>query len=118
MTPEERKELRATIVDAIEHWFGPCHQRLAGRWQGGKMILQPENDSLKPKEVDIEIFFHKIVMMRESLRVLEQKINNHPKLDDEDRVQFQQYITRIYGTMTTFNILFRDEEDRFTGQRE
>ncbi|MCB2155649.1 hypothetical protein KQI84_12250 [bacterium] len=111
------KELRQIFVDALEEWFGPAHQKLGGRWHGGKMILQPENESLKAKELDVEVFFHKIVMMRESLRVLEQKINNHPKLDDEDRLVLQQYITRCYGTMTTFNVLFRDEEDRFAGQR-
>lgn len=113
----DAKELRQIFIQAIEEWFGPAHQKLAGRWHGGKMILQPESESLKPKEIDMEVFFHKIVMMRESLRVLEQKINNHPKLDDEDRVVMQQYITRCYGTMTTFNVLFRDEDDRFIGQR-
>ena len=113
----DRKELRQIVLEAMEEWFGPAHQRLAGRWHGGKMILKPESESLQSKEVDLEVFFHKIVMLRESLRVLEQKINNHPNLDDEDRVQLQQYITRCYGSMTTFNVLFRDEEDRFVGQR-
>ncbi|MDK2970319.1 MAG: hypothetical protein PWP23_74 [Candidatus Sumerlaeota bacterium] len=114
----ERDELRQVVVEALEEWIGPARAKLAGRWHGGKMILQPENESLKPKEIDVEALFHKIVMVRESLRVLEQKINNHPKLDDEDRVVLQQYITRCYGSLTTFNVLFRDEEDRFIGQRE
>lgn len=112
---ENRNEFRQLLVEAIEEWFGPSRARLAGRWHGGRMILQPENESLKGKEIDIEKLFHKIVLVRESLRVLEQRINNHPKLDDEDRVQLQQYITRAYGSLTTFNILFRDEEDRFAG---
>lgn len=113
----EKQELRELIVVALEEWFGPAYAKLGYRWQGGKMIFQPENSSLASKEIDLEVFFHKIVMLRESLRVLEQKINNHPKLNDEDRVQLQQYITRIYGTLTTFNVLFRDEEDRFVGQK-
>lgn len=114
---EDKQELLQLIRVALEDWFGPAHARLTAKWQGGKFILQPGNTSLQSKEVDIEAFFHKIVMLRESLRVLEQKINNHPKLDDEDRVQLQQYITRIYGTLTTFNILFREEDDKFIGQR-
>lgn len=114
----EKDELRKVVLDALESWFGPARAKLAGRWHGGKMILQPENESLKPKEIEVEAFFHKIVMVRESLRVLEQKLNNHPKLDDEDRVVLQQYITRCYGSLTTFNVLFRDEEDRFVGQKE
>ncbi len=114
---ENRNELKQLMIEALEEWFGPRRSKLGGKWHGGKMILQPENDSLKPKEIDVEVFFHKIVMMRESLRVLEQKINNHPKLDDGDRLELQQYITRIYGSMTTFNVLFRDEEDKFSGQK-
>lgn len=114
---ESREELKHLIVEALEEWAGPVHGRMASRWHGGKLVLVPENEELKSKEIDIEAFFHKIVMMRESLRVLEQKINNYPKLDDEDRVTLQQYITRCYGTMTTFNVLFRDEDDRFKGQR-
>jgi hypothetical protein len=88
---------------------------LGGKWMGGKVTFYPSDPSLQEKEVPMNTFFHKIVMVRERLRVLEQNINNHPKLDDEDRINLQQYITRAYGSLTTFNILFAYKEDHFKG---
>ncbi len=88
---------------------------LGEKWTGGKMILQPANPSLQNKEIPIENFFHKIVMLRDRLRVLEQNINSNVKLSDEEKVDIQQYITRIYGSLTTFNILFSDKEHYFVG---
>ena len=90
---------------------------LGKKWEGGTMILQPANPELKPKEIPIETFSHKIVMMRDRLRVLEQNINSHPTLTDEEKVNLQQYITRIYGSMTSFNILFDDKNDYFVGSK-
>lgn len=89
---------------------------LGDRWIGGELILVPRDRSLQEKRVPIETFFHKIVLIRDRLRVLEQQINAHPKLDDEDRVHLQQYITKIYGSLTTFNELFRNKSQTFVGE--
>ena len=90
---------------------------LGEKWQGGTMLLQPANKELQPKEIPIETFFHKIVMLRDRLRVLEQNINSHKGLSDEEKVDFQQYITRVYGSLTTFNILFSEKEHYFVGAK-
>ena len=91
---------------------------LADKWDGGTMILQPDEDGLKGKEVPIDQFFHKIVMTRDRLRVLEAKLNANDKLNDSDKVELQQYITRIYGSLTTFNVLFKYKEDWFVGEKK
>lgn len=90
---------------------------LGDRWTGGTLVLQPKEASQKPKEMPIEAFFHKIVMLRDRLRVMEQQINAHKILSDEDKVNLQQYITRIYGTLTTFNVLFKNKEHWFVGDK-
>jgi hypothetical protein len=90
---------------------------LGDKWKGGTMILQSGDKSIKPKEVPIDVFFHKIVMARDRLRVLEQQINGHKGLSDEDKVNLQQYITRIYGSFTTFNVLFKNKEQWFIGEK-
>lgn len=89
---------------------------LGQKWTGGKMVLYPGDKTLKEKEVPIEIFFHKIVMIRDRVRVMEQRINGS-NLTDEEKVDLEQYITRIYGSLTTFNVLFKNKEDQFVGDR-
>ena len=91
--------------------------QLHERWRGGELILKPGNSDLAPKSVPLDGFFHKIVMVRDRLRVLEQQVNAHKGLLDDEKVDLQQYITRIYGSLTTFNFLFRDKEDWFVGQK-
>ena len=87
------------------------------RWAGGQLILKPGKAGTQDKTIPIEVFFRKITAVREKLRVLEQRINAHPKLSDEDRAQLQDYITRAYGSLTTFNLLFAEPEDRFIGTK-
>lgn len=90
---------------------------IGDKWIGGVMSLQTADKSLKPKEIPIDDFFHKIVMLRDRLRVLEQNINSHRKLTDEEKVNIQQYITRCYGSLTTFNVLFKNKEQWFVGDK-
>ncbi len=89
---------------------------MAGKWDGGDLILRPGKPGLQEKTIPIDAFFHKIVMLRDRLRVMEQKINGNKKLSDGDKVELQQYLTRIYGSLTTFNVLFRYREDHIRGE--
>lgn len=112
------EDVETALTSVLDRFQGLEYAvEIAPKWEGGTMILQPGNTELKPKDIPIENFFHKIVMVRDRLRVLEQHINSHDKLSDADKVQLQQYITRIYGSLTTFNILFAEKEDYFTGEK-
>lgn len=115
---ETASGVETSLLKILRLWSGMEEiVPLGERWEGGTLVLQPADSGLKPKELPIDIFFHKIVMLRDRVRVLEQQINSHKKLSDEDKVNMQQYITRIYGSLTTFNVLFRDREDWFVGEK-
>ena len=111
-------DMEKALTALLRRWSGVTELiPIADKWRGGTIVIHPRNNELKSKEIPTDALFHKIVMIREKLRVLEQKINNHPKLTDDERVEWQQYITRIYGTLTTFNELFADKSDHFVGQK-
>ena len=88
------------------------------RWEGGEMLLKPGKPGMQDKSVPIETFFHKVVMVRNQLRVLEQNINSSASLTDAEKIDMQQYITRCYGSLTTFNVLFADKKDWFIGAKK
>lgn len=114
----EADEIEKAVERVLRKWNGIGEVvPLGDRWSGGMMLLQPADPSQKPKEIPIETFFHKIVMLRDRMRVLEQNINSNEKLSDEDKVNLQQYITRIYGSLTTFNVLFKNKEQQFVGDK-
>lgn len=117
-TDIDTDELEKAVERVLRKWNGIGEVvPLGDRWSGGTLLLQPADPSQKPKEIPIETFFHKIVMLRDRLRVLEQNINSNEKLSDEDKVNLQQYITRIYGSLTTFNVLFKNKEQQFVGEK-
>lgn len=111
-------DVERSLTKILHKWYGLDEVvELGDKWIDGKMILQPADENMQEKEIPIETFFHKIVMVRDRLRVLEQSINSHKKLSSEDKVHLQQYITRVYGSLTTFNVLFKDKEDGFVGEK-
>lgn len=108
------RETAQAVVDALGlEKSDVVVEGIASRWERGRLILEPADTSLQSKEVPLETFFHKIVMIRNNLRVLEQKINASEKLADADKFDLEQYITRCYGSLTTFNVLFKNKEDQF-----
>ena len=108
---------RQELMDLFLEASGLTDVPLAPKWEGGTVRLIPKNAELQPKDIPLDGLFHKVVMVRDRLRTLEQKINAHPKLSDTEKVEMQQYVTRCYGSLTTFNVLFREKRDQFVGQK-
>ena len=111
-------EAEKSLIRILKSWSDISEVvPLGDRWDGGTMVLNPGEANLAAKDIPIETFFHKIVMLRDRLRVMEQKINAHSKMSDEEKIEMQQYITRIYGSLTTFNVLFKKKEHQFVGEK-
>lgn len=111
-------EVEQSLISILRRWSDASQvSPIADKWKDGTLILQPGNDNLSNKEIPIDTFFHKIVMVRDRIRVMEQKINSSKNLDDQEKIDLQQYITRIYGSLTTFNVLFKNQSDQFVGER-
>src|SRR6266702_2571730 len=112
-----RSAVKWAVKEALDELLGLGEVRLASRFEGGTIVIRPGRPGTQEKAIPIEVFFHKITMARDRLRVLEQRINSHPKLNAEERVELQQYVTRIYGSLTSFNVLFKEKDDWFIGAR-
>jgi len=109
-----RQVLREVLLDEL----GVRDVELGDRWNDGELVLVPGKEGTQEKRIPLDVFFKKIVMVRDKLRVLEQKVNGNKNLSDEDKVQLQQYITGCYGSLTSFNVLFKHKEDQFAGQKK
>jgi hypothetical protein len=111
-------DVESSLVAILQKWSDTTQRvAIADKWKGGNLILQPGEAGMSNKEIPINTFFHKIVMVRDRIRVMEQKINSSKNLDDQEKIDLQQYITRIYGSLTTFNILFKNKSDHFVGEK-
>ncbi len=104
----DMETFRAVLTQVLREELGVGEEPLGARWQGGELILKPGKEGTAEKRIPIETFFHKVVMLRDKLRLLEQRINAHATMSDEEKVALQQYITGCYGTLTSFNVLFAD----------
>lgn len=111
-------DVELSLISILKRWSDTGKvTAIASKWKGGNLVLQPNDPNLSNKEIPIDTFFHKIVMVRDRIRVMEQKINASKNLDNLEKVDLQQYITRIYGSLTTFNVLFNTKNDHFVGEK-
>lgn len=111
-------ELKEAIREVLREEGLVAVATLGDRWDGGELVMRPGKAGLQEKSVPIDTFFHKIVMIRNQLRLLEQNVNNSKGLTESEKVDIQQYITRCYGSLTTFNVLFADKKDWFVGSKK
>jgi hypothetical protein len=112
-----RRDVKRAVKEAIDELLGLGEVRMAGRFEGGTLVVRPGKSDTQEKVIPIDAFFHKVTMVRDRLRVLEQRINSHARLSAEEKVELQQYVTRCYGSLTSFNVLFRDRDEWFIGSR-
>tara|TARA_R110002126_G_scaffold197388_1_gene345229 strand:+ start:360 stop:884 length:525 start_codon:yes stop_codon:yes gene_type:complete len=111
-------DVESSLVSILQKWSDVTQRvAIADKWKGGNLVLEPGEAGMSNKEIPINTFFHKIVMVRDRIRVMEQKINSSKNLDDQEKIDLQQYITRIYGSLTTFNVLFKNKSDHFVGEK-
>ncbi|MDO6491633.1 MULTISPECIES: hypothetical protein [unclassified Cellulophaga] len=111
-------DVETSLISILRKWSDASSVTpIADKWKKGTLILEPGDGKSSNKEMPIDTFFHKIVMVRDRIRVMEQKINASKNLDDQEKIDLQQYITRIYGSLTSFNVLFKSKEDHFVGER-
>ncbi len=111
-------ELKIAIREVLREEGVTGSIPLAEKWDGGEIVIKPGKHDLQAKSIPIDTFFHKVVMVRNQLRVLEANINGSKNLSDSEKVDLQQYITRCYGSLTTFNALFADRKDWFVGSKK
>jgi hypothetical protein len=114
----DRDGLKQVLRELLEEETLYGYPDMGSRWEGGALVMRPQDPANQPKEIPLETFFHKIVMLRDRLRVLEAKVNGHDKLTEADKVELQGYITKCYGSLTTFNVLFKNRDDQFTSKNE
>ncbi|WP_431158046.1 hypothetical protein [Winogradskyella poriferorum] len=111
-------EVESSLRQILKKWSDASEiVTIADKWKGGKLILEPGDTNLQGKEMPIDTFFHKVTMVRDRLRVMEQKINSSKNLDEQEKIDLQQYITRSYGSLTSFNVLFKLKTQQFIGQK-
>ncbi|MFK7834392.1 MAG: hypothetical protein AB8B52_14045 [Winogradskyella sp.] len=110
-------EVERSLKQILKKWSDVSEVvTIADKWKGGTLVMTPGDPNLKSNEVAIDTFFHKITMVRDRLRVMEQKINSS-NLEEQEKIDLQQYITRSYGSLTSFNVLFKLKSQQFVGQR-
>jgi hypothetical protein len=115
--PDAPADLERLLRRVIREETGLTPVAPAEKWRGGSLVLRPGTPGLQEKSWPIETFFHKVVMLRNRLRTLEQQVNASD-LPDDVKVRLQSYVTGCYGSLTSFNVLFADDEDTFKGSAE